>query len=126
MIGNEKWVCVTEQSNIPLREGRAVELGGQTIAIFNLGDRVMALEDRCPHRGGPLSDGILNGSTVVCPLHAWKVCLKDGNVVKPAEERACVNTYPARVEQGLIYVALPDASMPIPRMDVACESMVLK
>ena len=125
MISSEKWICVTEQTNIPLREGRAVELGGQAIAFFNLGDRVLALEDRCPHRGGPLSDGILTGSTVVCPLHSWKVCLTEGNVVKPAEERACVRTFPARVDHGFIYVSLPEPGRGL-QAEESCERLVLR
>ena len=118
---SEKWVCVTEQRNIPLREGRAVELGGQKIAVFNLGDRVMAVEDRCPHRGGPLSDGIVSGMSVVCPLHAWKV----GTVVKPTEERACVSTFPTRLEGGLIYISLPEARREM-NVDESCNELVLK
>ena len=122
---SEKWVLLTEQRNIPLREGRAVELGGQKIAVFNLGDRVMAVEDRCPHRGGPLSDGIVSGTSVVCPLHSWKVCLGDGNVVKPTEERACVSTFPTRLEGGLIYVSLPNTRREM-NADESCSQLVLK
>lgn len=122
---SEKWVLLTDQRNIPLREGRAVELGGQKIAVFNLGDRVMAVEDRCPHRGGPLSDGIVSGSSVVCPLHSWKVCLSDGNVVKPTEEHACVSTFPTRLEGGLIYVSLPNARREM-NVDESCNQLVLK
>lgn len=103
----DAWVCVTPQSNIPLREGRAIQLGGHEIAIFNLGDRVLAVANRCPHRGGPLSDGLLADGVVVCPLHAWKIALASGNVERPAGREACVATYAARLENGLIYVALP-------------------
>ncbi len=103
----KKWVRVTKSENIPLREGRAVQVGKDEIAIFNLGDRFLAVENRCPHRGGPLSDGIVSGSTVVCPLHAWKVCLESGEVTKPAEERACVTSYRTRLEDGLILIELP-------------------
>jgi nitrite reductase (NADH) small subunit len=122
---SEKWVLLTDQRNIPLREGRAVEVGGQKIAVFNLGDRVMAVEDRCPHRGGPLSDGIVSGTSVVCPLHSWKVCLRERTVVKPAEERACVSTFPTRLEGGLIYVSLPKASREM-NVDESCNQLVLK
>jgi nitrite reductase (NADH) small subunit len=122
---SEKWVLLTDQRNIPLREGRAVELGGQKIAVFNLGDRVMAVEDRCPHRGGPLSDGIVSGTSVVCPLHAWKVCLREGNVVKPTEERGCVSTFPTRLEGGLIYLSVPNARREM-NVDESCSQLVLK
>ncbi len=108
MKTNSKWVCVASQDGIPLREGRRVDLGGHQIAVFNLGDRVMAVENRCPHRGGPLSDGIVAGSSVVCPLHSWKVCLSTGSVVKPSET-ACVSTYETQLKDGFIYVALPES-----------------
>jgi nitrite reductase [NAD(P)H] small subunit len=102
-----RWIRITEAENIPLREGRGIEVDGHQIAVFNLGDRFLAVENRCPHRGGPLSDGIVSGDVVVCPLHAWRVCLKDGTVVKPAGENACVSTYRTRVEEGVVCIQLP-------------------
>ncbi len=59
------WVSLTAIENIPVREGRSVQVGGRKLAIFNLGNRFLAVENRCPHRGGPLADGIVSGSTVV-------------------------------------------------------------
>ncbi len=103
-----RWVRVAPCESIPLREGRAVVLGRQEIAIFNLGDRFFATANACPHRGGPLCDGIVAGDAVVCPLHAWKVRLDSGAVERPAAEHACVATYPTRVEEGIVMVALPD------------------
>src|SRR5690348_6307114 len=76
----EKWVRITRCENIPLREGRAVRVGNRDIAVFNLGGRFLAVENRCPHQAGPLADGIISGNTVVCPLHAWKVDLECGAV----------------------------------------------
>lgn len=108
MKTDETWMCVGSQAGIPVREGRVVDIGGLELAVFNLGDRAAAVENRCPHRGGPLSDGIVAGNSVVCPLHSWKVCFATGNVLRPAEA-ACVSTYPTRVKDGYIYVALPSA-----------------
>lgn len=102
-----RWLRISEPEHIPLREGRAIEVDGREIALFNLGGRFVAVENRCPHRGGPLSDGIVAGNVVVCPLHAWKVCLDDGAVVKPAGESACVTSYPTRVEGGVVWVQVP-------------------
>jgi nitrite reductase (NADH) small subunit len=107
MSSETRWIRVTQCENIPLREGRAVEIAGKELAIFNLGERFLAIENRCPHRGGPLADGIVSGNLVVCPLHSWKVCLDDGAVVKPAEERACVSSYRTRVEDGVVCVQIP-------------------
>ena len=102
------WFRVTTVDNIPLREGRAVRIGDDDIAIFNLGDRFLACENSCPHRGGPLADGIVSGSTVVCPLHAYKLCLDTGSVVKP-DVCIRVDTFPVRVENGVILVSLDSA-----------------
>ena len=103
-----RWVRVTTTDNIPPREGRAVWLDGREIAIFNLGDRFLATDNRCPHRSGPLCDGIVTGTSVVCPLHAWKVNLATGSVERPATATDhCVATYPSRVEDGLVVIGLP-------------------
>ncbi|MBI1789685.1 MAG: nitrite reductase small subunit NirD [Acidobacteria bacterium] len=100
------WIRITRSDNIPLREGRSVRIGSRQIAVFNLGQRFLAVENRCPHGGGPLADGILSGCDVVCPLHAWKVCLETGQVRRPSVE-ACVATFPVRVEDGVVQVQLP-------------------
>lgn len=100
-----KWIRVTRVENIPLREGRSVRIGDDEIAIFNLGDRFVAVDNSCPHRGGPLCDGIVSGDTVVCPLHGWKISLDTGNVLKP-EVCVRVETYPVSVEDGVILVQI--------------------
>jgi len=98
------WIRITQTEDIPLREGRAVLLGAEEIAIFNLGGRFLAVGNRCPHRGGPLADGIVAGESVVCPLHGWKVCLESGEVHRPAEQDACTRTFPVKVIDGILYV----------------------
>lgn len=100
-----EWIRLTHVRNIPLREGRAVTVAGQEIAVFNLGDRFVAVANRCPHNGGPLADGIVSGNSVVCPLHAWKVCLESGGVTRPQSE-ACVETFPVRVEQEIVQIRI--------------------
>lgn len=100
------WIRITETNNIPVREGRAVRIGGEEIAVFNLGDHFAAIDNRCPHNGGPLCDGIVAGTTVVCPLHGWKVSLEDGNIEKPLVP-VCVQAYPVRVEEGIIMIDVP-------------------
>jgi nitrite reductase (NADH) small subunit len=102
------WIRVTETENIPLREGRAVQIGDREIAIFNLGEKFVACDNACPHRGGPLADGIVSGTHVVCPLHAYKICLETGNVTKP-EVCVKVDTYEVRVEGGVVLVDLEEA-----------------
>jgi nitrite reductase (NADH) small subunit len=100
-----KWIRITEAANIPLREGRSVRIGNDELAIFNLGDRYVATDNACPHRGGPLCDGIVSGSTVVCPLHGWKVSLDSGNVLKP-DVCVKVDTYPLKIEDGVILIQI--------------------
>lgn len=109
MNSERTWVRITQCKNFPLREGRAVRLGEREIAIFNLGNRFLAVENRCPHQGGPLSDGILSGSSVVCPLHAWKVDLEDGTVKRPSDIAECVETFATRIESGTVLVEVPAA-----------------
>ena len=101
-----KWVPVTACVNIPLREGRAVAVGGRNIAIFNLGERFLAIDDRCPHRGGPLSEGLLSGKTVVCPLHATRVDLECGAVANAGRSVGCVATFGTRVVAGTVELEL--------------------
>lgn len=102
-----KWIRITQCRNIPLREGRAVKAGGREIAIFNLGDRFLAVHNRCPHQGGPLSDGMVSGTTVVCPLHAWKVNLETGKAASQTSTPPCVETFRTRVEDGVLSLELP-------------------
>ena len=104
-----RWVRITACENIPPREGRAVTIGDRQIAIFNLGGRFLATANGCPHRGGPLCDGIVTGAAVVCPLHTWKISLETGAVERPAGGAGCVGTYPTRVEEGIVWIGIPAA-----------------
>jgi len=88
---------------IPLGEGRTFDLGDEQVAVFRTRDgKVFATQSACPHGGGPLADGIVGGSTVVCPLHARKFELSSG---------ACVNddcrplaTYPIVIRDGVLFL----------------------
>lgn len=106
-----RWVRVAPFDSLPMREGRLVVVGDLEIALFRIsdgsGDRVLALESRCPHRGGPLNDGIVTGLAVVCPLHAWKVGLQTGTVERPAGTAACIQTYATRVDRGVVLLKVP-------------------
>jgi len=102
-----RWVQTARCEDIPLREARSVKFGDREIAIFNLGDRFLAVDNRCPHKGGPLSDGIVSGSTVVCPLHTRKVDLETGNVLNAPDPPQCVAAFRTRVEDGVISLELP-------------------
>ena len=97
------WTAIRLIDNIPMREGRAVTVEGQEIAIFHVDHRFLAIENKCPHKGGPLCDGIVTGTAVVCPLHGRRFDLESGMAVRSSEP-ACVATYPARVENGVVFV----------------------
>jgi nitrite reductase (NADH) small subunit len=106
-VNNDRWVRITAADRIPVREGRAALVGGREIAIFNLGDAFVAVDNRCPHQGGPLADGIVANGAIVCPLHAWKISLSTGAVERPSGMARCVRSYPTRVEDGVVLVELP-------------------
>ncbi len=103
MIRERSWTRITGIENIPLREGRSVAIDSLELAIFNLDGRFVTIENRCPHKGGPLCDGIVSGTTVVCPLHGWRFDLDTGMAVR-ASLPACVTSFPTRVEDGIVLV----------------------
>lgn len=87
------------------RLGKCVKIGGMELALFRLSDgRIYALENRCPHKGGDLSQGIVSGEFVFCPLHDRKICIKDGKVQAP--DHGCVKTYKVEIEDGKMYIQL--------------------
>jgi nitrite reductase (NADH) small subunit len=94
--------------DIPRLGARVVRTRCGDVAVFRTTeDEVFALEDRCPHKGGPLSQGIVFGRRVSCPLHGWTVELADGCAVAP--DRGCARRFPVTVEgDGTIRVELPD------------------
>jgi len=108
MNETNSWIRIAYCRDIPLREGRAVRVGNREIAIFHLTDRFLAIENRCPHKSGPLADGIISGTTVVCPLHAWKMSLETGKGVGGPSASSCVETFRTRVESGIVLLELTD------------------
>ena len=97
------WIAVGHLSDIPAQGARVVELDGRRIALFRTADdTVHALLDRCPHKGGQLSQGMVCGQRVTCPLHNWSIDLASGEAVAPDVGRA--TALPVRVEAGAIYL----------------------
>jgi nitrite reductase/ring-hydroxylating ferredoxin subunit len=95
MAGTGLWARVAA-SDVREGEGRVVEAGGRTVAVFNVGGRYYAIDNTCPHRGGPLGEGDLDGRTVTCPWHAWRWDVTTGaNVNNPAVRVAC---YPVSID----------------------------
>ena len=82
---------------------RVTRANGHDVAIFrNAEDRIFALLDRCPHKGGPLSQGIVFGESVACPLHNWTISLVDGEAKAP--DHGCTTRFTVRVDAGQIYL----------------------
>ena len=99
----ERWVKVGALDEIPKLGARVVRSPQGDIAVFrNAEDEVFALRDKCPHQGGPLSQGIVFGRHVACPLHNWNIGLDDGKAVAPDE--GCVQRFPVRIESGAVFL----------------------
>jgi nitrite reductase (NADH) small subunit len=91
---------------LPERGARCVKVGGVAIAVFRTSTgEVFALRDQCPHRGGPLSQGIVHGTRVTCPLHDWVIDLKTGHAT--GADEGSTATYSVRVADGRIVLELP-------------------
>lgn len=74
-----EWLDIGQKDDIPLQGSRRIELGNTKVAVFRTSsDEIFALEDKCPHDKGPLSEGIVHGNCVTCPLHNWVISLKNG------------------------------------------------
>src|SRR5882672_755685 len=98
-----RWIEIGTLDDIPRLGSRVVRTGSGDIAVFRTGDdQVFALDDRCPHKGGPLSEGIVHGEGVTCPLHAWVFSLETGTA-QGADDGA-VATYPVRVASGRVFL----------------------
>ena len=97
MMAEAAFIDIGGLDDIPLRGARTVATAHGTIAIFRTGDdAVFALRDSCPHRGGPISHGIVHGHGVTCPLHGWVVSLESGAAV--GEDAPCVARFRTRIE----------------------------
>jgi nitrite reductase (NADH) small subunit len=100
------WRDVGALEDVPRRGARVVATHVGEIAVFRTGDdAVFALFDSCPHKGGRLSQGIVHGASVTCPLHNWVIALSDGRAQEPDD--GCARTVPARLQDGRILLAVP-------------------
>ena len=101
----KRWVTVGTVSDIPQRGSRCIKFGDVTIAIFRTADdRIFALEDKCPHKGGPLSQGIVHDGCVACPLHNWVISLETGSACGADEGQT--SSYPTKLDGEKILLGL--------------------
>ena len=98
------WIEIGAVEDIPRRGARCVNTPSGKIGVFRtLDDKIFAIEDHCPHKGGPLSQGIVHGNAVTCPLHNWVISLETGEAQGADEGR--VPTIAVKVENGRILMA---------------------
>ena len=103
-----RWIEIGALDQIPRLGARVVRTASGNIAVFRTeGDEVFALDDRCPHKGGPLSQGIVHNKRVTCPLHNFVIELANGEAVAP--DQGCAHSYPAKVENGTVWLSVREA-----------------
>lgn len=100
------WTDICALSAIPQRGSRTLRLGGEPVALFRThDDRIFALIDRCPHKNGPLSQGIVHGHAVTCPLHNYRIALATGEAT--GGDKGCTPTLAVEVREGRVFIARP-------------------
>ncbi len=100
------WLEITPLDQIPVLGSRVVETDTINIALFrSKDDTVFAIKDSCPHKQGPLSQGIMHGHSVTCPLHNWKIDLTSGEAM--GADEGCTNIFKTKVEKGIVYLKTP-------------------
>ena len=99
------WIEVGNIDEIPQLGSRVITTKIGNIAVFrNAKDEIFALKDECPHKGGPLSQGIVHGRSVTCPLHNWVLGLEDGQAQGPDE--GCTTVYPVKLHDNTVFISL--------------------
>lgn len=97
------WIQIGNLEDIPRQGSRLVNTSKGEIALFrSVDDQVFALDNRCPHKGGPLSEGIVHGKRVTCPLHSWVIELETGSAVAP--DVGCARRHEVRVAHGVLFL----------------------
>lgn len=104
-VDKQKEVAVATVDEITVDIPKEVIIEETSIAIFKTKDNtIFALENKCPHKGGPLSQGIVSGEHVFCPLHDWKISLNDGQA--QGADEGCTASYDTRIENNMVYLLL--------------------
>ena len=100
----QDWQKITTVEEIPVLGSRVIQAPAGQIAIFrNSENEVFAVLDKCPHKGGPLSQGIIHGKSVTCPLHSWNIDLSTGCAMAPDE--GCAKSFAVKVESGTVWLS---------------------
>ncbi|NLH79776.1 MAG: nitrite reductase small subunit NirD [Phyllobacteriaceae bacterium] len=100
------WYDICAFDDLPKLGARTVRIGAREIAVFRTADdAVFALENKCPHKGGPLSEGIVHGRKVACPLHNWVIDLENGKAT--GADEGCAEEFPVVIEADRVRLGLP-------------------
>ncbi len=101
----ENWKKLCTLADIPRLGSRVVKSAKGDIAVFRTADdEVFALHDKCPHKGGPLSQGMVAGKVVTCPMHSWKIQLENGAAVAP--DVGCAQSFAVKLEDNTVWIAV--------------------
>ncbi len=102
------WVDVGAMAEVARQSARRVETALGAIAVFRtVADEYYAVFDKCPHKGGPLSEGIVHGRAIACPLHNWAISLESGEALGADAGKGCTPTVPVQTKDGRIFLGLP-------------------
>lgn len=102
------WHDVGETDQLPKQAARAFLIDGIPIALVRTAsDQYFAIENSCPHRSGPLSDGFVFGDNISCPLHGWNFSLVTGTAIFP--DIGCIKTFPLEIKENRIRIAVENA-----------------
>lgn len=100
------WIAIGHVNDIPRQGARCVRTSEGTVAVFRTyDDKIFAMDDQCPHKGGPLSQGIVHDRAVTCPLHGMVLSLETGAALAPDE--GAVRIWPVKNENGLLFMKIP-------------------
>jgi nitrite reductase (NADH) small subunit len=107
----DQWQRITSVEDIPILGARVIKAIVGEIAIFrNTDNEIFAVLDKCPHKGGPLSQGIVHGKSVTCPLHSWNIDLSTGCAQAPDE--GCAKSFKVKVEVGEVWLNREELQTP--------------
>ena len=101
---SDNWVNVGPVADVAPGTVKAVDVSGQEVAVYNVDGKFYATSNLCPHQGGPLAEGMLEGTQIICPWHAWAFDVETGT--SPVNPRAKIPCFSVKVEGDELYVGL--------------------
>lgn len=101
-VTNDRFIRLAACADVPPGGGVPIDVSGRIIALFNVDGVFHAVDNECPHKGGSLAEGALQGTNIVCPLHRWQFSLVDGR--NPVSRDLCVRSYPLEIRGGDVWI----------------------